>query len=114
MKKFLIYILILTTLLFSLTSCKKEDNMENNNAQVQMVAKVLENDGTLLVDVIKSEYAYGNYIILTNDNTLFYNSNGGKITKLDLTVGDRVKISYSGQVMLSYPPQVVAYVIEVL
>ena len=45
---------------------------------------------------------------ITSDSTVFCNSDGKKIKKSDLSVGDTVEIFYSGQVMMSYPPQIVA------
>lgn len=101
------------TLVLGSTACKKEEEKMDNQS-VQMIAKVLKNDDVLLVDVIESEYTFGEYILIVNDTTTISDKNGNKIKKADLTVGDKIKVSYSGQVMLSYPPQVVAYKIEVL
>ncbi len=100
------------TLVLGTTACKKEEKMDNQS--VQMIAKVLKNDDVFLVDVIESEYTFGEYILIVNDTTTISDKKGNKIKKTDLTVGDKIKVSYSGQVMLSYPPQVVAYKIEVL
>ena len=115
MKKILVCILVVVTLLLGLTSCNKKGNEVNeNNIKVEMTCKVLEIGTTLLVDVLESEYAFGNYILHINDNTVFYNKEGDKIKKGDIKVGDKIKVKYSGQVMLSIPPQVVAYEIEIL
>ena len=60
------------------------------------------------VDVISAEYASGIFHIIVGENTLIYSSDGKEIAKQDLKPGDTVEITYNGQVMLSYPPQVVA------
>ena len=65
------------------------------------------------VDVISAEYASGIFHILVNDGTVILSSDGREITKQDLKAGDTVEITYNGQVMLSYPPQVVAHKIAI-
>ena len=66
------------------------------------------------VEVIESDYAFGPYWVITSDDTQFVGKNGGKITKQDIKAGDTVEITYNGQVMMSYPPQIVARKITVL
>lgn len=88
--------------------------MVEENNKVEMTAIIIEIEERLLVDVLQSEYAFGEYLLLLNNATIFYNKVGEKISKNQLRVGDKIKVKYSGQVMLSIPPQVVAYEIEVL
>ncbi len=101
-------IIIITAFLF--TGCKNVNNCNGNNSstKIVMTAKILEINQTILVEVIKSEYAYGNYILIVNDSTCYYATGGGKINKSNLQVGNIIDVEYSGQVMLSIPPQVVA------
>lgn len=74
---------------------------------VAMTATVTALGERLEVEVTESEYTFGTFWVITTD-TLFYDKEGNQITKDDIKVGDSVKILYSGQVMLSYPPQIVA------
>ncbi len=113
MKK-LIALTISIITIFCLCGCKNDGDcaMGGTKTKVTMTAKILEINDTILVDVTKSEYAFGNYILLVDD-TCYFSSNGEKISKGELKVGDEIEIKYSGQVMLSYPPQVVAYIITV-
>ena len=78
---------------------------------LKSIVKKIEND-RLVVEIIESDYAFGVYHILTFDTTKYYNKNGSQITRQGIMVGDTVEITYSGQTMLSYPPQVVAYQIR--
>ena len=77
-------------------------------AKVNAVGEKIE------VDVIEGEYAYGIYWVITSEQTEFLGKDGGKITKQDINVGDSLEIVYNGQVMMSYPPQIVARKITVL
>ena len=77
---------------------------------LKAVVKAVKN-GTVEAEVIESDYAFGVYWILT-PSTKYYNKNGSQITRQSITVGETVEISYSGQTMLSFPPQVVAYQIR--
>ncbi len=109
MKKLLTIILILTISIFTLGGCNKAQG-----SKVTMEAKILNVNNNLLVEVTKSEYAFGEYVLLLNDATKYYNKNGNAISKQNLAVGDIIKVEYSGQVMLSIPPQVVAHKITVI
>ena len=77
-------------------------------ARVNAVGEKIE------VDVIEGEYAYGIYWVITSEQTEFLGKDGGKITKNDIKPGDTLEIVYNGQVMMSYPPQIVARKITVL
>ena len=74
---------------------------------VTMTATVTALGDKLEVEVTESEYTFGTYWVIT-DSTKFYDKLGNEISKSDIKVGDSVKIYYGGQVMLSYPPQIVA------
>ena len=81
--------------------------------RVSMTATVTDIGERLTVEVTESEYTFGTHWVIVTD-TKFYDKSGNKITKDAIKVGDSVKIQYSGQVMLSYPPQIVAAKITVL
>jgi GNAT superfamily N-acetyltransferase len=74
---------------------------------------VKANGEHLEIEVINSDYAFGIYWVLTFDETEFLNKSGEKITKNDISIGDMVEITYGGQTMLSYPPQIVAQRVKI-
>ena len=116
MKKPFFKLSILFILIFALTAllgCGSKQ-VNSSNQSVTMEATILQVGDTILVEVTKSDYAFGEYILHVNNETKFYGENGNKISKSDLAVGNSIKVSYSGQVMLSIPPQVVAYKIELI
>ena len=78
-----------------------------------MIANVKSVGDRVEVDVISAEYASGIFHIIVGENTRMYSADGKEITKQDIKAGDTVEITYNGQVMLSYPPQVVALKIVV-
>ena len=107
MKKLIIVLTILISI-FTLGGCKKMEN-----SKVYMEARILEVNETLLVSVTKSDYAFGDYILHIG-NCKIYNNDGKQISKDELSVGNNIKVEYSGQVMLSIPPQVVAHKIAII
>ncbi len=74
---------------------------------LKAVVKAVTN-GTVEAEVIESDYAFGIYWVRTGENTQFSYSDGSAATIDDIAAGDTVQISYNGQVMMSYPPQIVA------
>ncbi len=66
------------------------------------------------VEVYDSDYAFGPYWVLTPAATAYENADGTAATRAAIRVGDRVEIEYGGQVMQSYPPQIVAKRIKIL
>ncbi len=80
-------------------------NLQNTFAMTATVQNIGEK---IEVDVTQAEYASGIYWVIVSDNTEFTDENGGQIALSDIHVGDTVEILYNGQVMMSYPPQIVA------
>lgn len=107
MKKILISTILLSifSLLFACTS--------TNVPEIKMLARINENGEEIAVTVLESEYTFGDFFIITSEKTKFENAVGEKLTKQDLSPGDTVEITYNGQMMLSYPPKVVALKIVV-
>ncbi len=68
----------------------------------------------LEVEVYSAQYAEGPYSIIVDSTTKITDASGNKITLSDIAVGDKIEITYGGQVMLSYPPQVFATKIKKL
>lgn len=79
-----------------------------DNDTFKMIATVESVGAKIEVNVTEAEYAFGIYWVITTDTTEFLDENGGQITRADIKVGDTVEIRYNGQVMMSYPPQIVA------
>ena len=95
--------------LSTLYSC----NDGGGEPRFEMKATVTALGEKLEVDVTEAEYAEGIYWIIISDITEITNSKGEKISRDEIDVGDKVIITYNGQVMMSYPPQVVARKIEI-
>lgn len=60
------------------------------------------------IEIIDSQVAFGIYQALVDSGTLFFNAEGDVIDRADIKVGDTVEVIFSGQVMLSFPPQIYA------
>ena len=112
MRKLAFVTLILLVLAFA-TSCyisEEEQNMEG----VKMTAVIKSIGEKIEVDVIEGEYgASGIYMVNVSDKTVYTDSSNVRLSLASLKVGDTVEITYSGQVMLSYPPQIVALKIQI-
>lgn len=115
-KRIILFALLLA-LSLSLVSRKNENAVsalkpntddEPASPSVEMEGTVTETGERLMVKVTKSKYTSGPHIVLINDGTVITDANGNSLSLKDIKVGDRLKILYSGQVMLSYPPQIVA------
>lgn len=75
---------------------------------VKMTARVVAVGEELRVEVIDSEYTFGVHILIIGESTQCHDAGGEKISPEDLRVGDIVEVFYNGQVMMSYPPKIVA------
>ena len=62
----------------------------------------------LTAEIIDSDIAFGDYIVLVNSGTTYEHQDGSAASFSDIKVGDTILIHFSGQVMLSYPPQIAA------
>ena len=111
MKKLLPLLLLAT--LFLLPACGDKDNDVPENGKYIMIAEIVKIEEKIEVNVIESPVADGVYLVIVSDNTIYKNAKGKEITLDKLDVGDTIRITYSGQVMMSIPPQIVALSIEV-
>lgn len=113
--KFVILTAALVAMMLFATGCPKyeEDYAPQGEA---FVLKAVVNSVTdrLEVEVIESDYAFGVYWVLVNENTKFEDSEGSAIGLSDIKPGDTIEITYGGQVMMSYPPQIVAWKVTLL
>ena len=124
MKKFLITVLGLS-LLPMLFACKSKSTNEKpredaneeadtKNEAFRLMAIVKSVGERLEVEVIESDYAFGEYWVIISPETEFLDKSGNKISVSDLKPEDKIEITYGGQVMMSYPPQIVAAKITVV
>ena len=102
------------SLIVSCTDGEGEVTEQTPDGSVVMKAQIKEIGEKIEVDVVESEYTTGVHWVITSDATQYFDKDGNKINRSDLKRGDVVEIRYSGQVMMSYPPQIVAARITVL
>ena len=115
MKRILALFLIFILSVASLASCGGDGNesIPDVNGKVTMTARIEAMGDKIEVMVTESEYTWGTHLVITSEDTQYIGKNGESITRDKLYVGQTVEIIYSGQVMLSYPPQIVAQRITV-
>ena len=112
MKRFIVFIIIIACAL-SIISCGTESSGEANVNGVEMTAKIISINDKIEVEVIENENGMtGIFWVNFSSDTIFLDENGSKISLLSLGVGDEIIITYSGQVMMSYPPQISAKKIQ--
>ncbi len=109
-------LIILSLVLLSLPSCDRFVPGDAPDADgVKMTAEIVAIGEKIEVNVIDGEYgASGIYWVITGSDTVYATADGMTIPPSALKVGDRIEITYGGQVMMSYPPQIVAKKIVVL
>lgn len=113
MKKYtrILWILLALPLLFACGSDDVTDTADTVSADTsfKMTARITAVAEKIEVDVIEGAYgATGPYWVNTSDTTVYRDKDGTTIKRRNLCEGDTVEITYSGQVMMSYPPQIVA------
>ena len=111
MKKYtrILWLLLALPLLFACGNGDGEDTTAGSDADFVMTARITAIGERIEVDVSEGPYdASGPYWVITSDSTAYRKENGEAIARADLSVGDTVEIVYGGQVMMSYPPQIVA------
>ena len=115
MKK-IIKIFLLLAAIGTLSACGSRENGGNEgmNQKFVMHAEITGIGEKIEVNVYEAEYAEGPYWINADENTKVMHKDGRKISLSELSVGDKIKITYNGQVAMSLPPQVYAREIEVV
>lgn len=92
-----------------LASCSIFDREDENMNSVRMTARVIAVNDRIEVEVVEGEYgASGTYWVILGENASISDANGKPINASTLSAGDIIEIIYNGQVMMSYPPQIVA------
>lgn len=95
-----------------LSSCKRDEGVPDGGFVLK--ARITALGEKLEVEVYDSDYAFGTYWVITPAATTYEGEGGTAISRRDLKVGDRVEITYGGQVMQSLPPQIVARSIRLI
>ena len=107
MKKF-VFVASIVLVLALLVSCyinEEEQNVEG----VRMTAVIKSIEDKIEVEVIEGDYgASGIYWVNVSSDTVYTDENNVRLSLSNLKVGDIIEITYSGQVALSYPPQISA------
>ena len=127
MTKRILAIVMLVMMLFAMgcspTNNEPNDNGNNNGNEGAHSNEISDDDYTLYkgkilsndseryieVEIVDSQIAFGKYIVLVDSGTVYQNSEGKSISRDDLKVDDVIEISFSGQVMMSLPPQIYAH-----
>lgn len=84
------------------------------NQQFKMKAKILAINNHIEIEILEDEYNNGILWVNYSNKTTLKDNAGNAITISNLKVGDQIEIIYSGQVMMSYPGQIVALQITLL
>ena len=110
MRKITLSILLL--LLFPLlVSC---GGVSAEGEEITFLATVKSVDDKIEVEADEGQNEFGTYLIVTGSQTKYYDKDGNKVIKLNLTEGTRIKVTYNGQVAKSFPPQIAALKIEII
>jgi hypothetical protein len=68
----------------------------------------LGDNHALEMEIVDSTIAFGPYRVLIGNNTTFYGVDGEEINREAIELDDIIEVVFSGQVMMSYPPQIAA------
>lgn len=115
----LLFVLCLCTAL--ITACSEEtsasaDGTPPGEQEEPFIFKgvVVEAGNLLSVEMEETAYAFGLYHVITSEETLYFDKNGSPVSREAVKVGSVIEISFSGQVMMSYPPKIAAKSIKIL
>lgn len=116
MKNFTKIILVILSALCLgvLPSCDEAPDSDVPRGGFTLKGQVTAVGEKIEVEVYDSEYAFGPYWVITPYTTAYFAQDGTVASRADIKVGDKVEIEYGGQVMQSYPPQIVAKVIRII
>ena len=89
--------------------CACGGNKDMPSTDFSLVAKITAVGDRIEAEIIESENGMqGPVWIITSEDTVYTTEAGKAIFRRDLAAGDVITVYYGGQVMMSYPPQVVA------
>lgn len=111
MKYFSKLAIIFLSLLLA-TSCVPHEYV-SGESDVTIIASITAINDKIEVEVEKSNNGIvGTYHVNIGSGTVYLDRDGNSISLSSLKVGDKIEITYAGQVMLSYPPQISAKKIQ--
>lgn len=96
----------------SSNNAKNSTQGEENMQEFVLKGIVIAINDKLEIEVIESDYAFEIYHVIVPNNIPITSASGSAITLDDIEPSNTVLVKYSGQTMLSYPPQIVAYSIN--
>ena len=116
MKRLTFILLLFLALSLMLTACTADgedsDNAEDMENMIKMSGTVLSIGDAVEINVTSDPYNSGIFYLIVDSNTKI-TANGVTVGKGDIPIGSEIDVYYSGQVMLSYPPQIYAVSITV-
>ena len=113
MKKIIAFLLLLSLFALAAVACEEAENEDTpTDDRFVMSATVTELGDKILVEVTESEYATGAYLVILSDSVSITDPKGKQKSKDDIALGDTLKITYTGQVTMSIPPQIIALKIQ--
>jgi hypothetical protein len=102
-------LMIVALALSVLCSCGDFGTGDGEIEGVKMSAEILAIGEKIEVQVIEGDYEVsGIYWVIISPDTKYFGADGKGASLEDFAVGDKIEIVYGGQVMMSYPPQIVA------
>ena len=105
----LMNLMIVALALSVLCSCGDFGTGGSEIEGVKMSAEILAIGEKLEVQVIEGDYEVsGIYWVIISPDTKYFGADGKGASLADFAVGDKIEIVYGGQVMMSYPPKIVA------
>ena len=100
-------IIIALTSFLLLAGCADRTGAESEY-RFRAVVKAVTDDGIEATVSLEDGVHFGEYRILTGDNTQYCSTDGKSVARESIEQGDVIEVTYNGQVMRSFPPQVVA------
>ncbi len=85
-----------------------EEKNENDEFVFKGRVTSVSNPYHIEMEIIDSEIAFGIYWVNVGSQTEYIGSDSVPINREDIKVGDTIEVVFSGQVMMSYPPQISA------
>ena len=114
MRKFLITMLSFLVLPMFFACNKDRDENLPADDNFKLLAIVKNVTDVLSVEIIESDYAFGEYWVITPEDIKYTGKMGEEISRSDIKPGDKLEICYRGQVMMSYPPKISATAIKIV
>ena len=100
-------IIITLTSLLLLVGCKDTPKAEDDVGFCAVVNSVDESEIEVTVTSDDGVH-FGTYRVLTTNKTVYDSTYGETVARDSIEQGDVIEVIYNGQVMRSFPPQVVA------